>query len=55
MSLEEDIVKLLKHEGYKINEAIRDALDEFLDIVNDENEDMDDTDEDGADADDDDT
>jgi hypothetical protein len=48
MSLEEDIVKLLKHEGYKINEAIRDALDEFLDIVNDENEDMDDTDADDA-------
>ena len=31
MGLEEDIVKLLKSEGYRINEAIRDALDEFLD------------------------
>jgi hypothetical protein len=55
MSLEEDIVKLLKHEGYKINEAIRDALDEFLDIVNDENEDMEESDDDGAGDDDDDT
>ncbi len=42
MGLEEDIIKLLKSEGFKMNEAIRDALDEFLDTVNDENEDMDD-------------
>jgi hypothetical protein len=41
MGLEEDIVKLLKNEGFKINEAIRDALDEFVDIVEEENEDMD--------------
>jgi hypothetical protein len=41
MGLEEDIVKLLKNEGFKINEAIRDALDEFVDIVSEENEDMD--------------
>ncbi|MBA3707995.1 MAG: hypothetical protein H0W83_04130 [Planctomycetes bacterium] len=40
MGLEEDIVKLLKSEGYRINEAIKDGLDEFLDTVNDENEDM---------------
>jgi hypothetical protein len=40
MGLEEDILKLLKSEGFRINEAIRDALDEFLDTVNDENEDM---------------
>ena len=40
MGLEEDIVKLLKSEGYRINESIRDALDEFLDTVNEENEDM---------------
>jgi hypothetical protein len=26
--------------GHKVNEAIRDALDEFVDIVNEENEDM---------------
>jgi hypothetical protein len=41
MGLEEDIIKLLKNEGFKINEAIRDALDEFVDIVDEENEDMD--------------
>lgn len=40
MGLEEDIIKLLKTEGFKVNEAIRDALDEFVDIVNEENEDM---------------
>jgi hypothetical protein len=50
MGLEEDIIKLLKSEGFKMNEAIRDALDEFLDTVNEENEDMDDDldDEDGG-------
>ena len=42
MGLEEDIIKLLKHEGFKINEAIKDALDEFVDIVDEENEDMED-------------
>ncbi len=41
MGLEEDIIKLLKNEGFKINEAIRDALDEFVDVVDEENEDMD--------------
>lgn len=41
MGLEEDIIKLLKTEGFKTNEAIRDALDEFVDIVEEENEDMD--------------
>jgi hypothetical protein len=48
MGLEEDIVKLLKSEGYRINEAIKDALDEFLDTVNDENEDMEEDLEDDA-------
>ena len=42
MALEEDIIKLLKSEGYRINETIRDALDDFLDTVNDENEEMED-------------
>ena len=53
MGLEEDIIKLLKSEGFKMNEAIRDALDEFLDTVNEENEDMDDDldDEGGGEAD----
>ncbi len=45
MALEEDIIKLLKSEGFKMNEAIRDALDEFLDTVNEENEDMEDFDD----------
>ena len=53
MSLEEDIIKLLKHEGYKINESIRDALDDFLDIVNEENEDMDEGEDDAGPDDDD--
>lgn len=42
MALEEDIIKLLKSEGYRINETIRDALDDFLDTVYDENEEMED-------------
>ena len=41
MALEDDIIKLLKAEGYRINETIRDALDEFIEVVNDESEDMD--------------
>jgi hypothetical protein len=46
MGLEEDILKLLRAEGYRINEAIKDHLDEFLDCVNDENEDMEELDAD---------
>ncbi len=42
MALEDDIIKLLKAEGYRMNETIRDALDEFIEVVNDETEDMDD-------------
>lgn len=49
MGLEEDVLKLLKSEGFKINDTIRDALDEFIDTVNEENEDMDeDLDEEGG-------
>jgi hypothetical protein len=51
MGLEEDIIKLLKNEGFKINEAIRDALDEFVDVVDEENEDMDEDLEDDDDED----
>lgn len=40
MSLETDIIKLLKSEGYRLNETIRDALDDFLDTVETENEEM---------------
>lgn len=42
MGLEDDIVKLLKAEGYKINEVIKDAIDEMLDTVTDEHEAMED-------------
>lgn len=42
MALEEDVIKLLKSEGYRMNETIRDALGDFLDIVYDENEEMED-------------
>jgi hypothetical protein len=55
MGLEEDVIKLLKSEGFRMNETIRDALEEFLDTVNEENEDMeedlDDEDNGKADAD----
>jgi enamine deaminase RidA (YjgF/YER057c/UK114 family) len=40
MSLEQDILRLLKEEGYRVNEAIRDALDDFLTILEDEGEEM---------------
>jgi len=54
MGLEEDILKLLKSEGFKLNDTIRDALDEFIDTVNEENEDMDeDLDDEGGGDDDD--
>ena len=38
MALEEDILKLLKAEGYRVNEVIRDALDDFVSIIDDEME-----------------
>jgi len=38
MALEDDILKLLKAEGYRVNEAIRDALDDFIAAVEDEME-----------------
>lgn len=53
MGLEEDVIKLLKAEGFKINEAIKDALDEFIDIVDEENEDMEEAGDDDDDKDDD--
>ncbi len=49
MALEDDILKLLKAEGYRVNETIRDALDEFVEILNDETEDMEDDPEDTED------
>jgi hypothetical protein len=40
VAIDRDIIKLLKGEGFKTNEAIMDALTEFLEIVEDENADM---------------
>lgn len=37
-----DIVRLLKADGFKINQAILDGLDDFLTLVEEENEDLDD-------------
>jgi len=49
MGLPEDVSKLLKSEGYKINETIQDAINDFLDTVIEENEEMEDDAEDGGD------
>ncbi|MDA3962845.1 MAG: hypothetical protein PF961_18830 [Planctomycetota bacterium] len=38
MSLKSEIKKLLKEEGYRLNEAVDDALDEFITIVEEETE-----------------
>jgi hypothetical protein len=42
MGLPEDVSKLLKSEGYKINETIQDAINDFLEVVTSENEEMED-------------
>lgn len=42
MGLPEDVAKLLKSEGYRINETIRDGINDFLEIVTEENEEMED-------------
>ncbi|MEK7415576.1 MAG: hypothetical protein AAB263_19905 [Planctomycetota bacterium] len=50
MGLPEDLAKLLKSEGYKTNETIQSAINDFLEIVTEENEEMeDDTEDDGDD------
>lgn len=36
MSLKSEIVKLLREEGYRVNEAVDDAVDELITIVEDE-------------------
>ncbi len=41
MALSNEILRLLRDEGYRINEAISDALDEFLALVEEENETID--------------
>ncbi len=38
MGIEKDVIALVKAEGFKVNETIRDALDEFIGIVEEENE-----------------
>jgi len=40
MGLPEDLAKLLKSEGYRLNETIRDGINEFIELVVEENEDM---------------
>lgn len=45
MSLHDDIIKLLKAEGYRINEVIRDAIDELIEVVKDEDDTMSDEDD----------
>ena len=40
MAIDKDIIKLLKGEGFKTNEAIIDALTEYIEVVEDENADM---------------
>ncbi len=39
-SLDVEIMKALKAEGYKINEVIRDAVQELIEVVEEENEGM---------------
>lgn len=51
MGLAEDVRKLLKAEGYKINETIQDAINDFLDTVIEENEEMEEDAEDVEDED----
>lgn len=54
MALEDDILKLLKAEGYRVNETIRDALNDFVGILEDEMESLDEATTDDEDLDDDD-
>ncbi len=38
MGLAEDIVKMLRDEGYRVTEAVRDAVDELIEVVEEETE-----------------
>lgn len=40
MGIEKDFIALMKSEGFKVNDTILDALDEFVGIVSDENDTM---------------
>jgi len=42
MSLKSEILKLLKEEGYRLNEAVDDALNEFITIIEEETEGLED-------------
>lgn len=47
--LNEEIAKLIKSEGYKINESILDAIEDLVEVVEEENEGMEDEEEDDND------
>lgn len=51
MGLPEDLAKLLKSEGYRLNETIRDGINDFIDLVIEENEEMEEEVEDDGDED----
>lgn len=51
MGLPEDLAKLLKSEGYRLNETIRDGINDFIDLVIEENEEMEEEVEDDSDED----
>lgn len=51
MGLAEDLGKLLKSEGYRLNETIHDAISDFLGIVIEENEEMEEDADDDIDGD----
>ncbi|HAT09158.1 MAG TPA: hypothetical protein DCS97_00850 [Planctomycetes bacterium] len=51
MGLPEDLAKLVTSDGYRLNETIRDAINDFLEIVIEENEEMEESGEDDADED----
>lgn len=42
MSLAHEILSVLKDEGYKVNEAVREALNDFITIIEEETDGVDD-------------
>lgn len=50
-SVRDDILKLLREEGWRVNETVRDALAEFLEIVEEEMDGLDDESADEEEAD----
>ena len=53
MGIKEDFLRLIKNEGFKTNETITDALDDFVLLVEEENEEMQDDIEENAEPEDD--